>query len=49
MEVKEKFQQDNLQQKSEEYKLGKVEILMYKGIICVKFSGIEKSNFKINA
>ena len=38
MEVKENFQQGNLQQKSEEYKLGKAEILIYKGRIYVSNS-----------
>jgi len=35
LEVKEKFQQSNLLQKSEEYKLEKAEILMYMGKIYV--------------
>jgi hypothetical protein len=48
MEINTKLQQGILQQKSEEYKLEKDEIIMYMGIICVKFLGIEKYDFKRN-
>jgi hypothetical protein len=50
MELVEKLQQGNLQQKIEDYKLGIDEILMYINIdLCTQFSGIENYDTEGNA